>query len=33
MPGLMLNDGPGVPNNDVRDILEGRAVLPLVEPC
>ncbi|MBR0953942.1 tRNA1(Val) (adenine(37)-N6)-methyltransferase [Bradyrhizobium canariense] len=32
LPGLMLNDGPGVPNNEVRDILEGRAVLPLVEP-
>jgi tRNA1(Val) A37 N6-methylase TrmN6 len=32
LPGLMLNDGPGVPNNEVRDILEGRAVLPLAEP-
>jgi tRNA1(Val) A37 N6-methylase TrmN6 len=32
LPGLMLNDGPRVPNNDVRDILDGRAVLPLVEP-
>jgi tRNA1(Val) A37 N6-methylase TrmN6 len=32
LPGLMLNDGPRVPNNEVRDILEGRAVLPLVEP-
>jgi tRNA1(Val) A37 N6-methylase TrmN6 len=31
LPGLMLNDGPGVPNNEVRDILEGRAVLPLAE--
>jgi tRNA1(Val) A37 N6-methylase TrmN6 len=33
LSGLMLNDAPGVPNNEVRDILEGRAVLPLVEPC
>jgi tRNA1(Val) A37 N6-methylase TrmN6 len=32
LPGLMLNDAPRVPNNEVRDILEGRAVLPLVEP-
>jgi tRNA1(Val) A37 N6-methylase TrmN6 len=32
LPGLMLNDGPRVPNNEVRDILDGRAVLPLVEP-
>jgi tRNA1(Val) A37 N6-methylase TrmN6 len=32
LPGLMLNDGPRVPHNEVRDILEGRAVLPLVEP-
>jgi tRNA1(Val) A37 N6-methylase TrmN6 len=32
LPGLMLNDAPGVPNNEVRDILEGRAVLPLAEP-
>ncbi|MGY3080110.1 tRNA1(Val) A37 N6-methylase TrmN6 [Bradyrhizobium sp. LM6.10] len=32
LPGLMLNDGPRAPNNEVRDILEGRAVLPLVEP-
>lgn len=31
LPGLMLNDRPGVPNNEVRDILEGRAVLPLAE--
>jgi tRNA1(Val) A37 N6-methylase TrmN6 len=32
LPGLMLNDGPRVPHNEARDILEGRAVLPLVEP-
>jgi hypothetical protein len=32
LSGLMLNDAPGVPNNEVRDILEGRAVLPLAEP-
>lgn len=32
LPGLMLNDGPGVPNNEVRDILEGKAVLPLAKP-
>lgn len=31
LPGLMLNDGPSVSNNEVRNILEGRAVLPLAE--
>jgi tRNA1(Val) A37 N6-methylase TrmN6 len=32
LPGLMLNDESRVPNKEVRDILEGRAVLPLAEP-
>ena len=32
LPGLMLNDEPGVPKKEVRNILEGRAVLPLAEP-
>lgn len=31
LPGLMLNDETGVPKNGVKDILEGRAVLPLAE--
>lgn len=31
LPGLMLNDETGVPKNAVKDILEGRAVLPLAE--
>jgi tRNA1(Val) A37 N6-methylase TrmN6 len=32
LPGLMLNDESVVPKKEVRDILEGRAVLPLAEP-
>lgn len=32
LPGLMLNDQSRVPKKEVKDILEGRAVLPLVEP-
>lgn len=32
LPGLMLNDESRVPKNEVRNILEGRAVLPLAEP-
>jgi tRNA1(Val) A37 N6-methylase TrmN6 len=32
LPGLMLNDESRVPKKEVTDILEGRAVLPLVEP-
>jgi tRNA1(Val) A37 N6-methylase TrmN6 len=32
LPGLMLNDESTVPKKEVRDILEGRAVLPLAEP-
>jgi len=32
LPGLMLNDESGVPKNQVREILEGRAFLPLAEP-
>ncbi|UPT85625.1 methyltransferase [Bradyrhizobium barranii subsp. apii] len=32
LPGLMLNDESGVPKNQVREILEGRALLPLAEP-
>lgn len=32
LPGLMLNDESIVPKKEVRDILEGRAVLPLAEP-
>ena len=32
LPGLMLNDESIVPTKEVRDILEGRAVLPLAEP-
>ncbi|MGX4773377.1 tRNA1(Val) (adenine(37)-N6)-methyltransferase [Bradyrhizobium guangdongense] len=32
LPGLMLNDESRVPKNEVRKILEGRAVLPLAEP-
>jgi len=31
LPGLMLNDESGVPKNQVTEILEGRAVLPLAE--
>jgi tRNA1(Val) A37 N6-methylase TrmN6 len=33
LPGLMLNEESRVPKKEVMDILEGRAVLPLVEPC
>ena len=32
LPGLMLNNGQRVPKKEVRNILEGRAVLPLAEP-
>ncbi|QPF90054.1 tRNA1(Val) (adenine(37)-N6)-methyltransferase [Bradyrhizobium commune] len=32
LPGLMLNDESSVPKKEVRNILEGRAVLPLAEP-
>ncbi|AMA59575.1 tRNA1(Val) (adenine(37)-N6)-methyltransferase [Bradyrhizobium sp. CCGE-LA001] len=32
LPGLVLNDESRVPNNEVKEILEGRAVLPLAEP-
>lgn len=32
LPGLMLNEKSRVPKKEVMDILEGRAVLPLVEP-
>lgn len=32
LPGLMLNDEQRVPKKEVRNILEGRAVLPLAEP-
>ncbi|SFJ10485.1 tRNA1(Val) (adenine(37)-N6)-methyltransferase [Bradyrhizobium sp. cf659] len=32
LPGLMLNEELSVPKKEVRDILEGRAVLPLAEP-
>lgn len=32
LPGLMLNDESGVPKNQVTEILEGRALLPLAEP-
>jgi tRNA1(Val) A37 N6-methylase TrmN6 len=32
LPGLMLNEESRVPKKEVRDILEGRAVLPLAEP-
>ncbi|MBW7971743.1 methyltransferase [Bradyrhizobium sp. BR 10289] len=32
LPGLMLNEESIVPKKEVRDILEGRAVLPLAEP-
>ncbi|MDA9523710.1 methyltransferase [Bradyrhizobium sp. CCBAU 11434] len=32
LPGLMLNDESAVPKKEVRNILEGRAVLPLAEP-
>ena len=32
LPGLMLNDESRVPKKEVREILEGRAVLPLAEP-
>lgn len=31
LPGLMLNDERGAPDNGVRDILDGRAELPLAE--
>ncbi len=33
LPGLILNEESRVPKKEVMDILEGRAVLPLVEPC
>lgn len=33
LPGLVLNEESRVPKKEVMDILEGRAVLPLVEPC
>ncbi|KYG98265.1 methyltransferase [Bradyrhizobium sp. DOA1] len=32
LPGLVLNDESRVPNNEVKEILEGRAVLPLAVP-
>ncbi|MBB4370923.1 tRNA1(Val) A37 N6-methylase TrmN6 [Bradyrhizobium sp. cir1] len=32
LPGLMLNEESNVPKKEVRDVLEGRAVLPLAEP-
>ncbi|MDN5004503.1 tRNA1(Val) (adenine(37)-N6)-methyltransferase [Bradyrhizobium sp. GCM10027634] len=32
LPGLMLNDESRMPKKEVRNILEGRAVLPLAEP-
>jgi tRNA1(Val) A37 N6-methylase TrmN6 len=32
LPGLMLNDESGLPKNEVRDVLEGRATLPLALP-
>jgi tRNA1(Val) A37 N6-methylase TrmN6 len=32
LPGLILNDESRVPKNEVRNVLEGRAVLPLAEP-
>ena len=32
LPGLMLNEESVVPKKEVRDILEGRAALPLAEP-
>jgi len=32
LPGLVLNEESNVPKKEVRDILEGRAVLPLAEP-
>ncbi|MBR0838748.1 methyltransferase [Bradyrhizobium liaoningense] len=32
LPGLMLHEEQRVPKNEVRNILEGRAVLPLAEP-
>ncbi|WP_027553785.1 tRNA1(Val) (adenine(37)-N6)-methyltransferase [Bradyrhizobium sp. Cp5.3] len=32
LPGLMLNEASSVPKNEVKEILEGRAVLPLAEP-
>ncbi|RXT53411.1 tRNA1(Val) (adenine(37)-N6)-methyltransferase [Bradyrhizobium betae] len=32
LPGLMLNEESRVPKKEVMDILEGRSVLPLVEP-
>ncbi|MBR0781714.1 tRNA1(Val) (adenine(37)-N6)-methyltransferase [Bradyrhizobium iriomotense] len=32
LPGLMLNEESIVPKKEVRDILEGRAALPLAEP-
>jgi len=32
LPGLILNDESRVPKKDVKEILEGRAVLPLAEP-
>jgi len=31
LPGIMLNEESNVPKKEVRDILEGRAVLPLAE--
>jgi tRNA1(Val) A37 N6-methylase TrmN6 len=32
LPGLVLNDEPRVRKNEVKEILEGRAILPLAEP-
>jgi tRNA1(Val) A37 N6-methylase TrmN6 len=32
LPGLMLNEESIVPKKQVREILEGRAVLPLAQP-
>jgi tRNA1(Val) A37 N6-methylase TrmN6 len=32
LPGLMLNEESRVPKKEVREILEGRAILPLAEP-
>lgn len=31
LPGLMLNDEPRMPKKEVKEVLEGRAVLPLAE--
>jgi tRNA1(Val) A37 N6-methylase TrmN6 len=32
LPGLMLNDESQMPKKEVKEILEGRAVLPLAKP-